>query len=192
MLEGAPVARAIIESLRGDLAAFVTQAGRVPNLAAVLVGDDPGSRAYLRAIKRSFQRAGLDVRAEELPPTIDEDAFRLAICALNEDDAVDGIIVLQPLPPHLPRGLTSEVIDPTKDVDGITAVNAGRLAVGQPGFVPSTPAGGMEILRYYDIAIEGQRAVVLGRSNVVGKPMALLLLGANATVTICHSRTQDL
>jgi methylenetetrahydrofolate dehydrogenase (NADP+)/methenyltetrahydrofolate cyclohydrolase len=182
----------VLGSVRADLAGYVTRMGRAPQLAAVLTGGDPGAHAYFRAIKRTFQSVEMPIMPVQLPETITEGAFRQAIAGLNQDPAITGIIVLQPLPAQLPPNLPSLIIDPAMDVDGITPGNAGRLTLGMPSIHPSTPAGGIEILRYYDIPVEGKRAVVIGRSNVVGKPMSLLLLAANATVTICHSRTREL
>lgn len=192
LLEGRPVTRAVLDSVRAELAAFVTRMGRAPQLAAVLTGDDPGAHAYFRAIKRTFQSVEIPISPVQLPASVSEGEFREVIGNLNQDSAITGIIVLQPLPPQLPANLASLVIDPVKDVDGITPQNAGRLSLGMPSIQPSTPAGGIAILRYYDIPIDGRRAVVIGRSNIVGKPMSLLLLAANATVTICHSHTRDL
>jgi methylenetetrahydrofolate dehydrogenase (NADP+)/methenyltetrahydrofolate cyclohydrolase len=192
LLEGKPVARAVLGSVRADLAGYVTRMGRAPQLAAVLTGGDPGAHAYFRAIKRTFQSVEMPIMPVQLPERITEGAFRQSIAGLNQDPTITGIIVLQPLPAQLPPNLPSLIIDPAMDVDGITPGNAGRLTLGMPSIHPSTPAGGIEILRYYDIPVEGKRAVVIGRSNVVGKPMSLLLLAANATVTICHSRTREL
>lgn len=192
LLEGKPVARGVKDLLRAELAGYVTRTGRAPQLAAVITGDDPGAHSYFRAIKRTFQSVEIPIMPVQLPETVSEEAFRQTIAGLNQDPAITGIIVLQPLPPQLPRNLPSLVIDPAKDVDGITPGNAGRLALGMPAIHPSTPAGGIEILRFYAIPVEGKRAVVIGRSNVVGKPMSLLLLAANATVTVCHSHTRDL
>ncbi len=192
LLEGKPVARAVLESVRADLAEYVTRTGHAPQLAAILTGDDPGAHAYFRAIKRTFQSFEIPIMPVQLPEAVSEGAFRQVIAGLNQDSSITGIIVLQPLPSQLPRNLPSLVIDPAKDVDGITPGNAGRLALGMPSIHPSTPAGGIEILRFYGIPVDGKRAVVIGRSNVVGKPMSLLLLAANATVTVCHSHTRDL
>lgn len=191
-LDGRPVARALLRQARDDLATYVKRAGRPPELAVVLAGRDESSVAYLKAIRRTFSKIGLGVRAVEMPSSVDEHEFRAAVDGLNADPSVNGILVLQPLPPHLPAKLASDTVDPTKDVDGVTPLNAGRLVLGLKSLVPSTPAGGLEILRHYGIPIEGQHAVVLGRSPVVGMPMAHLLLAANATVTICHSRTLHL
>lgn len=191
-LEGRPVARDTIANLRDELQYLVTQTGKTPAVAAVLVGRNESALAYLRAIQRSFKRAGLEARAIELPEETDEAEFRGTIARLNADSAVNGIIVLQPLPRRLPPSIASELVAPEKDVDGITAESAGLLALGRPLLLPSTPVGGMEILRHYEIPIAGRHAVIVGRSVVVGKPMALLLLAADATVTVCHSRTPDL
>lgn len=192
VLEGRPVARAILAQARDDLAEYVTQAGRPPELATVMAGDDDSAAAYLRAIHRTFNRVGIPVRDVSLPSDVTESALRATLDELNADAAVSGIIVLQPLPSHLPGGLASELVDPAKDVDGVTPANAGRLAVGLPALPPSTPAGGMAILEHYGVPIAGRHTVVIGRSPVVGLPMALMLLAANATVTVCHSRTTDL
>lgn len=191
-LEGRPVSRALLVTTRDDLADIVTRIGRTPALAAVLTGNDESAVAYLRAIQRSFRRAGLTVQVTQLPESVSEDRFRDTLGRLNDDPLINGIIVLQPLPRHLPARIASELVAPGKDVDGITPESAGYLAIGAARLLPSTPAGGMEILRYYDIPIAGRHAVVVGRSSVVGKPMALLLLDADATVTVCHSRTPDL
>ncbi|MFO7270534.1 MAG: bifunctional 5,10-methylenetetrahydrofolate dehydrogenase/5,10-methenyltetrahydrofolate cyclohydrolase [Sphaerobacter thermophilus] len=191
-LEGRPVARAILERAREELAEYVTQAGRPPELATVLAGDDASAAAYVRAIHRTFDRVGIPVRDVTLPGDVAESELRDAVERLNADPAVSGIIILQPLPRHLPAGIASELVDPAKDVDGVTPYSAGRLAVGLPALPPSTPAGGMAILEHYGIEIAGSHAVVIGRSPVVGLPMALMLIAADATVTVCHSRTPDL
>src|SRR5690606_31652114 len=136
--------------------------------------------------------AGIPVREIRLPESVAEEEFRQTIAGLNAAAEVAGIIVLAPLPAHLPERIASETVDPDKDVDGVTPMNAGRITLGLDGFAPSTPAGGIEILRHYEIPIAGQNAVVVGRSAVVGRPMATLLLAENATVTVCHSRTKDL
>lgn len=192
LLDGRPVAREILAAVRAESAAFVTQTRRPPELAAILAGDDPSAEAYLRAIKRSFARAAIVVREVRLAATIPVGDFRETATDLNLDPTVNGVIALVPLPGHLPPGTASETIDPDKDVDGVTPVSLGRLAVGLDALPPGTPAGGMEILRYYNVPLAGQHAVVVGRSAVVGKPMALMLLAADATVTICHSRTTEL
>ncbi|MDI3340379.1 MAG: bifunctional 5,10-methylenetetrahydrofolate dehydrogenase/5,10-methenyltetrahydrofolate cyclohydrolase [Sphaerobacter sp.] len=174
------------------MTAYVTQTGRLPELGVVLAGADRSALAYLRAIRRTFRRVGIPLRELALPADVSEPTLRAAAAELNRDPAVSGVLVLQPLPHHLPPGIASELVDPAKDVDGITATSAGRLALGLPTMPPSTPAGGMAILEHYGLPIAGRTAVVVGRSPVVGLPMALLLLAANATVTICHRGTADL
>ena len=192
MLEGRAVSRAVLRRVRAESAEFATRTGESPTLAAVLAGHDESASAYFLAIQRTFRAADLPVRPIDLPVTVSESQVRQLLDELNRDAAVSGVIVLQPLPPQVPADIPSRLIDPAKDVDGITPENAGRLALGLDHLPPSTPAGGMAILRHYEIPLAGQHAVVIGRSPVVGKPMALLLLAANATVTICHSRTRDL
>ncbi|HET7035338.1 MAG TPA: bifunctional 5,10-methylenetetrahydrofolate dehydrogenase/5,10-methenyltetrahydrofolate cyclohydrolase [Thermomicrobiaceae bacterium] len=192
LLEGKPVARDILAHARDEIAELITRHGRSPELAVVRCGDAPDALAYLKAIRRSCRSVELPLREVELSTTTSPVEFRGAIAQLNHDPAVAGILVLQPLPPQLSPALPAETVAPLKDVDGITIVNAGRLFAGLETLLPSTPAGGLAILRHYDIPLAGQRAVVLGRSLVVGRPMALLLLGADATVTIAHSRSRDL
>lgn len=164
----------------------------LPELAVVCAGPEASARAYLRAIRKTCDGVGLPLRTLDLPPSVGAEQYQRAVRSLNDDVSVAGILALQPLPPQLPRHLPAEVIDPEKDIDGITMVNAGRLLAGLPTLVPSTPAGGMAILRHYEIPLAGAHAVVVGRSMVVGKPMAALLLAADATVTICHTGTVDL
>lgn len=192
VLDGKPVAREIIDHAREELDRFVKETGQPPRLAAVIAGSRPDSVAYLNAIKRSCRRAGIELASVSLPDDITAVDLTAAIEALNHDVSVNGIIVLQPLPRHVPPDLASRLIAPEKDVDGITIENVGRLALGQPALLPSTPAGGMAILSHYDMPLSGRRAVVVGRSPVVGKPLALLLLQADATVTICHSRSREI
>lgn len=192
VLDGKPVAREIIDQAREELDLFVKRTGQPPRLAAVIAGSRPDSVAYFNAIRRSCRRAGIELANVALPEDVTAIDLTAAIEALNHDVSVNGIIVLQPLPRHLPADLASRLIAPEKDVDGITIENAGRLALGQPALLPSTPAGGMAILSHYDIPLSGRHAVVVGRSPVVGKPLALLLLQADATVTICHSRSREI
>lgn len=192
ILEGKPVALEIERRLRDELAEIDDAPGPPATASAVLVGDDESSRAYFRSILRTFKRVGIDVNAREISARISEEHLRIILGELNYDPDIDGVIVFQPLPDHLDRELPANVLSADKDIDGITYANAGRLSLGVPHLVPSTPMGGIEILHYYGIPIEGQHAVVVGRSPIVGQPMALLLLGENATVTICHSRTRDL
>ena len=161
-------------------------------LATVLVGDDPASHIYIDLKHKAAQAAGMEARDLKLPGDIAEGEVLSTIEELNEDDSVDGLLVQLPLPGHLDENRIVEAIDPRKDIDGIHPFNAGQLYLGRPTLVPGTPLGVMRMLDEYGIPLEGARAVVVGRSAIVGKPMAHLLLQRNATVTICHSRTQDL
>lgn len=190
MLEGRPVARAILATARDDIAAFVTQYGSIPSLAVVNTGDDPSALAYARAIARTAKSVGIPYLRVDLPASVTLDEFDAAIERLNHDATVAGIIVLQPLP-QLPKTRPSEIVAPAKDIDGMTLVNIGLLAAGSATLVPSTPAGGVEILHHYQIPIAGKHVVIVGRSLVVGKPLAMMLLAEDATVTLCHSRTPN-
>ena len=163
-----------------------------PKLATVLVGHDPSARAYRSSIERTLGRVAIEHAAVDLPDLIDQDSFSAEIRRLSSDSETTGVLVLMPLPPHLPQSLVYETLSPLKDVDGITPVNAGRMHMGLPALRPSTPQGGIELLDHYGIEIEGRRAVVVGRSNVVGRPLASLLVQRHATVTVCHRRTVDL
>jgi methylenetetrahydrofolate dehydrogenase (NADP+) / methenyltetrahydrofolate cyclohydrolase len=192
VIDGKAVAAAVRERVKVDVAAYVEEAGRVPALATVLVGDDPASEIYVRNKRRTTEEVGMrsihhgpeaSIRQEELLDLVRE---------LGEDDEVDGILVQLPLPAHLDSDAVVQALNPEKDVDGLTPVNAGLLAHGTPGLVPCTPAGVMELLAHEGVELEGAEAVVVGRSKLVGVPVARLLLQANATVTVCHSRTRDL
>ena len=192
ILDGKQVAAALRAELLAEATAFAAERGRAPSLVALEVGGDPAAQSYVRAIRRACERTGLTFRHELLPDTITQPQLEQAIAALNADTEVDGIILQLPLPAHLDASRAIAALDPRKDVDGLHSINLGRLAQGLPALVPNTPAGGTELLRRYDVPIAGRHAVVVGRSNIVGKPMALLLLQQHATVTICHSRTPDL
>jgi methylenetetrahydrofolate dehydrogenase (NADP+)/methenyltetrahydrofolate cyclohydrolase len=192
LLEGRPAARAIVAQARDDIAQFATHHGYTPSLAVVNTGDDPSAVAYARAIERSARSTGVPFLRVDLPVDVTIQQFDETISRLNDDPEVGGIIVLQPLPPHLPKAHPTEIVKPSKDIDGITLVNIGRLDTGSSNLVPSTPAGGVAILHHYEIPIAGKHVVIVGRSLVVGKPLAMLLLGEDATITICHSRTPDL
>lgn len=164
-----------------------------PRLAILLIGQDPSSIAYSRSIKRAARDVGLPVDMVELPETVDQSQAVAAIDELNATVEVAGVIILQPLPAHISRVDLADRLDPAKDIDGITTFNAGRLLHGDRDVLaPSTPAGGMALLKHYDVELSGKHAVVVGRSPVVGKPMALMLLSEDATVTVCHSRSKDL
>jgi methylenetetrahydrofolate dehydrogenase (NADP+)/methenyltetrahydrofolate cyclohydrolase len=177
--------------VREEVAASVAELGHV-GLATVLVGDDPASHIYIDLKQKAAVQAGMEARDLKLPADTSEDELLATIAELNADDGVDGLLVQLPLPDHIDENRTIEAIAPGKDVDGIHPLNAGRLYLGRPTLVPGTPLGIMRMLDEYEIPLEGARAVVVGRSAIVGKPMAHLLLQRNATVTICHSRTQDL
>jgi methylenetetrahydrofolate dehydrogenase (NADP+) / methenyltetrahydrofolate cyclohydrolase len=177
--------------VREEVAAAVAELGHV-GLATVLVGDDPASHIYIDLKQKAAQQAGMEARDLKLPADTTEEELLATIAEVNADDAVDGLLVQLPLPDHIDETRAIEAIAPEKDVDGIHPFNAGRLYLGRPTLVPGTPLGVMRMLDEYEIPLEGARAVVIGRSTIVGKPMAHLLLQRNATVTICHSRTQDL
>ena len=183
--------KGLAERLRAEIAEEVRQIGDV-GLATVLVGDDPASDIYIRRKHDAAQEVGIRSIDHRLPAETTQKELERLVAELNADETVDGILVQSPLPDQLDEEAAVGRLDPTKDVDGFHPENAARLYLGQPLFVPATPTGVMRLLEEYDVPLEGARAVVVGRSLIVGKPLALLLLGANATVTICHSRTKDL
>ena len=188
--------KAFAATLRARVAAavtgFVTTAGRAPGLAVVLVGEDPASAVYVRSKGRAVAEAGMAGFEHKLPAETSQADLLALVAALNADPAVDGILVQLPLPPQIDDAAVIAAIDPDKDVDGFHVVNAGRLATGQAGFVPCTPLGCLMLLQDRLGSLKGLEAVVIGRSNIVGKPMAALLTQADCTVTIAHSRTRDL
>jgi methylenetetrahydrofolate dehydrogenase (NADP+)/methenyltetrahydrofolate cyclohydrolase len=173
-------------------AAALAARGHTPGLAVVLVGDNPASQVYVRNKVRACHEAGLHSVLEQYPATMTEAELLARVHALNEDPSIHGILVQLPLPAHIDAHKVIEAISPLKDVDGFHVASAGALMVGQPGFRPCTPYGCMKMLESIDYPVKGRHAVVIGRSNIVGKPMAMLLLAANATVTVCHSATPDL
>lgn len=193
LLSGKELAAAVKQRAAGK-AAVLTAGGCQPRLAVLLVGEDPASATYVRGKARDCAECGIASDVYRLPEDTGEAELLARVAALNSDPAVHGILVQLPLPPHIRETAVLEAIAPEKDVDGFTPVNTGRLAAGQMEncFVPCTPAGCMEMLRAAGVDPAGKRAVVLGRSNIVGKPMAMLLTAADATVTLCHSKTQDL
>lgn len=166
--------------------------GVTPHLAVVVAGENPASQVYVRNKENACNRAGIRSTVLRLPESCTQEELEGAVLALNADEQVHGILVQLPLPKGLDEARVLALIDPKKDVDGFHAMNAGKLMSGQPGFVPCTPLGVMKLLEAYDIPTRGKHAVVIGRSNIVGKPMAMLLLAADATVTICHSKTENL
>ena len=183
--------KVLAAKVREEVAAEVAELGDV-GLTTVLVGDDPASHVYINGKHKAATSVGIHANDLRLPADLPEDELLQLLADLNADDAVDGILVQLPLPKHIDETRAIEALDPGKDVDGFHPVNAGRLYLGRPNLVPGTPLGIMRMLAEYRIETEGARAVVVGRSSIVGKPMAHLLLQANATVTICHSRTVDL
>jgi methylenetetrahydrofolate dehydrogenase (NADP+) / methenyltetrahydrofolate cyclohydrolase len=187
LMDGPPLAARI----RAEVAEEVRELGSL-GLVTVQVGEDPASTIYLRLKHDAAQQAGIESDDRKVPEHISEDDLLALLAALNADDSVDAILVQLPLPPHLDEARVVRAIDPVKDVDGIHPFNAGQLYLGRPTLVPATPLGIMALLAEHRIPLEGAEAVVIGRSDIVGKPIAHLLLQANATVTICHSRTVDL
>jgi methylenetetrahydrofolate dehydrogenase (NADP+)/methenyltetrahydrofolate cyclohydrolase len=192
VIDGKAVAAAVRERVKVDVAAYEQEAGRVPGLATVLVGDDPASEIYVANKRRTTEEVGMRSIHHGLEAGIKEEELLDLVRELGSDDEVDGILVQLPLPAHLDSDAVVQTLNPQKDVDGLTPYNAGLLAHGTPGLVPCTPAGVMELLAHEGVELEGAEAVVVGRSKLVGVPVARLLLQANATVTICHSRTRDL
>jgi methylenetetrahydrofolate dehydrogenase (NADP+)/methenyltetrahydrofolate cyclohydrolase len=182
---------ALAASIRGELRHEVAELGEV-GLATVLVGEDPASEIYIRLKHKAAEETGIRAIDRRLPEQTPEDELLELLDELNEDESVDGILVQTPLPPHIDEGRVMRAIDPTKDVDGLHPFNAGQLFFGRETLVGATPLGVMRLLDEYRIPIQGARAVVVGRSLIVGRPVAMLLLHANATVTICHSRTIEL
>jgi methylenetetrahydrofolate dehydrogenase (NADP+)/methenyltetrahydrofolate cyclohydrolase len=191
ILDGTRIRDQIFAELKDEVR-LLTAAGVRPGLAAVLVGDNPASQLYVKSKIAACEQLGLASALLAPPATLTTLDLLAVVEDLNRDNDVDGILIQLPLPPQVDTKRILEAVDPAKDVDGFHPVNLGRLVSGRPGLVACTPAGCMEILRRNEIKIEGTNAVVLGRSDIVGKPMALLLLHANATVTICHSKTRDL
>jgi len=195
LLDGPAVAAAIREAVLPDVRAFTASADRPPGLGIVLVGDDPSSEIYVRNKVKAGAESGLWVDLQRLPATASLDELLALVARLNASEVHDGILVQAPLPTAMGKEAAQRVfdaIDPAKDVDGFHPINVGRLVQGRPHLVPCTPSGVMVMLDHYGIPIARSRAVVIGRSEIVGKPMALLLLQRDATVTICHSKTPDL
>jgi methylenetetrahydrofolate dehydrogenase (NADP+)/methenyltetrahydrofolate cyclohydrolase len=192
IIDGKAMGMEIRRELRDEIARYVELRGQAPGLVVVRVGGDAASGVYSKAILRIAENVGVQARMEQLPDTLSADGFRTVLQALNEDKSVQGIIVQMPLPGHLSQQMVIETIAAEKDIDGISAQSAGNLFLGLPSFLPSTAAAVMEILERTQTPLDGKRVVVLGRSNVVGKPLSMMLLQKNATVTVCHSRTANL
>jgi methylenetetrahydrofolate dehydrogenase (NADP+) / methenyltetrahydrofolate cyclohydrolase len=192
LIDGKAAALALRERIAGEVSRFTAATGRPPGLAVVLVGEHPPSAAYVRSKVKATREAGMESFEHRVPASISQDELVALVDRLNDDPAVDGILVQLPLPEQIDERVIITRISPDKDVDGFHPVNAGRLAIGLHGFVPCTPLGCLILLQQELGDLSGLDAIVVGRSNIVGKPMALLLLRANCTVTIAHSRTHDL
>jgi methylenetetrahydrofolate dehydrogenase (NADP+) / methenyltetrahydrofolate cyclohydrolase len=192
VIDGKQVAAAVRERVAAEVAAFAEERGRTPALATVIVGEDPASEIYVRNKHRACEEVGMRSVHHGLPTQTPEGELLALVEQLGRDEDVDGILVQLPVPNHIDPDRVVATIDPVKDVDGLTPTNAGLLAHGMPGLVPCTPGGVMELLRHEEVDLQGAEAVVVGRSKLVGVPVARLLLAANATVTVCHSRTRDL
>ena len=192
LISGKIVSEKLRQEIRLDVAEYIKEYGRIPGLAVVLVGDDPASAVYVRNKHKACLEVGINSFEINMPTETTEDELLSVIDKLNADDAVDGILVQLPLPRHINEEKVINRINPEKDVDAFSPSNVGRIVIGKYSFLPCTPAGVMALLDHYNIEIEGKRCVVIGRSNIVGKPMALLLLERNGTVTVCHSRTKNI
>ena len=192
VIDGKAVAASVRERVRGEVEELTAELGRPPGLATVLVGDDPASAIYVRRKREACEEVGIRSFHHEPDGSISQEELLDLVHELNESDEVDGILVQLPLPDQIDSAAIVNALDPDKDVDGLTPISAGRLARGEPGLVPCTPQGIMELLASAGVDPAGREAVIVGRSNLVGRPVFSLLLGANATVTICHSRTRDL
>jgi methylenetetrahydrofolate dehydrogenase (NADP+)/methenyltetrahydrofolate cyclohydrolase len=193
-MDGSALARRIQGELADDVARLKRERGRAPTLAVVLVGEDPASQIYVRNKSRACAAAGLIGTTHHLETACSPQQLRALIERLNADPAVDGVLVQLPLPPQIDPVAVRTWVDPYKDVDGLHPENAGLLAQGAPRFVPCTPAGCLELLRAYEVPLQGRRAVIIGRSPIVGRPLSILLSapGCDATVTLCHSRSREL
>jgi len=192
VIDGREVARLVREEVRQEVEALVAQTGVAPGLATVLVGEDPASAVYVAGKHRACAEAGIASIHHPLAAGASHEELAELLHALNADPAVSGILLQLPVPDHLEGSALTALIDPEKDVDGLTPISAGRLAQGVPGLRPCTPSGVIELLRRHEVELTGAEAVVVGRSDLVGKPLAALLLQGNATVTVCHSRTREL
>lgn len=192
LLDGKALSTKIETDVANGVKEFKKQKGSIPGLAVILVGQDPASAAYVNMKKKACDRVGFYSVTHEMPQDISQDAIENTIKMMNANPNIDGILIQLPLPPQIDTTKILELVDPNKDVDGFHPYNVGRLTTGLDGFVPCTPLGVMELLSKYNIDVKGKNCVVVGASNIVGKPMAALLLNANATVEICHIFTDDL
>ncbi|HEY9766205.1 MAG TPA: bifunctional methylenetetrahydrofolate dehydrogenase/methenyltetrahydrofolate cyclohydrolase FolD, partial [Chroococcales cyanobacterium] len=192
IIDGKSIALTIREEIKEEVLRLTSIHGRAPGLAVILVGDDPASEVYVRSKETACQKAGIESTTIRLPENVPEWELLKRIDDLRDDPRIDGILLQVPLPAHLSEKKAISAIPPHKDVDGFHPINLGKLLIGEKSFHSATPAGVMELLKRSNVVLEGKQAVVIGRSNIVGKPLALLLLEKNATVTVCHSRTRDL
>jgi methylenetetrahydrofolate dehydrogenase (NADP+) / methenyltetrahydrofolate cyclohydrolase len=192
ILDGKKLSGKIEEQVFSKTAALKEKSGKVPGLAVILVGDDPASQAYVSMKKKACDRVGFYSVTHEMPASISQEAIENTITMMNQNPNIDGILIQLPLPEHIDTTKLLELVAPHKDVDGFHPYNVGRLTTGLDGFVPCTPLGVMHLLEEYEIDVKGKNCVVVGASNIVGKPMASLLLNAGATVEICHIFTDDL
>ena len=192
LIDGKGIAQQVRAEVRDGVAAWLDGGGRRPGLATVLVGDDPGSAVYVANKQKACAEVGIEGFSYELPADASQEQVIGLLSELNADPKVSGILLQLPTPEQIDGAHLTTLIDPAKDVDGLTPVSAGLLAKGLPGLRPCTPSGVIELLRRHDVALQGAEAVIVGRSDLVGKPVAALLLAENATVTSCHSRTRDL
>lgn len=192
IISGKVVSEKLRLELKDSISKFILESGHTPGLAVVLVGDNPASQVYVRNKHKACLEVGINSYEINLPTETTEEKLLSVIDELNSDSRVDGILVQLPLPNHIDEERVINRIDPKKDVDAFSPSNVGRIMIGNYTFLPCTPAGVMELLKHYNIAIEGKNCVVIGRSNIVGKPMTMLLLEKNGTVTVCHSRTQNI
>ncbi len=192
LLDGKKLSKKIELKVSDEVKKLKEKCGCTPGLAVVLVGNDPASAAYVNMKKKACERAGIYSITHDMPQNISQEAIEKIIMNMNNDSTIDGILIQLPLPPQIDERRLLDLVSPQKDVDGFHPFNVGRLTTGLDGFVPCTPLGVMELLAEYDIDVKGKNCVVVGASNIVGKPMASLLLNANATVEICHIFTDDL
>jgi methylenetetrahydrofolate dehydrogenase (NADP+)/methenyltetrahydrofolate cyclohydrolase len=192
LIDGKKVSATVKEQIEAEVKKLQSKTNKVPGLATVLVGEDPASSVYVRNKNKTCQRLGFKSFEHHLPENTGESELLALVKSLNDNEEVNGILVQLPLPDQIDSEKILEAIDPAKDVDGFHPINVGRMMVGNATLTPCTPTGIIELLDHYRVGIEGKHAVVVGRSNIVGKPVSILLLHRNATVTICHSRTQDL
>lgn len=192
LLNGRETAAKVRQEIKEQVEAFAAAAGTAPGLAIILIGDDPASQVYVNTKIKACREAGIDGRLHHFPAEVEHEEVAARIQALNDDAGVHGVIVQWPVPPQIDYDALIDALDPRKDVDGFHPHNVGLVVAGRRAHVPATPAGIMRLLKEYDVDVAGRHAVVIGRSRIVGKPMSALLVNNHATVTICHSRTENL